>query len=79
MVIYPGVNGRVALVLVDHDLQLALKLCSLLLGRLSIWSHARHVLNNDEANLVASLVEQVRLNLDLISRIVSYVSKRNYG
>lgn len=65
---YPGNDTGVALVLVDHELQLTFKL-GLLLG---VWQASRvgcqagHVLNDEQTDLIASLVEQIRLDFDLI-------------
>lgn len=68
---HPGDNAGVALVLLNHKLQLALKLGLLLsVGQTRrVGSQARHVLDDEQADLVAGAVEQIRLNLDL--RIVS--------
>lgn len=65
---YPGDNGRVALVLIDENLKLSLEL-GLLVGvrraAVRVRRHAGHVLNDEQANLVTSLVEQIGLDFDL--------------
>ena len=55
--------------LVDHNLKLALKLGVLLGSGLGIRSHAGHVLDYNETQLVASLVVEVRLNLNLFDPV----------
>lgn len=52
---------------IDEDLELSLEFVLLFrCGRaLAIRGHARHVLDDHQADLVTSLVEQVGLNLDL--------------
>lgn len=52
--------------LVDHDFVLSLKFGLLCRVRLSVAiDHGRHVLDNKQTHLVASLVEQSRLDFDL--------------
>jgi hypothetical protein len=52
-------------VLIDHDLELALELGGYLIIWLSVWLQAGHILDHQESKSVASVVEQIRLNLDL--------------
>lgn len=53
--------------LVDHDVELALKLGLLLaVGERDTGRDARHVLDDHEAERVGGIVEQVRLDLDLL-------------
>lgn len=64
---YPGHDGRVAQVLVDHDVELALKLLLLLgIGERHTGRDSRHVLDDHEPQGVSSIVEQVWLDFDLL-------------
>lgn len=51
--------------LVDHDLKLALKLSLLLRVRSPAGRQGGHVLDDQKSKPIGSLVEQVRLDLDL--------------
>lgn len=66
---YPGHNGGVAQVLVDQDVELALKLCLLVgIGEWHTRGHGGHVLNDHETERVGGIVKQVRLDFDLMGR-----------
>lgn len=63
---YPGHDARVAQVLVDEDVELALKL--LLLRRVRrehARRHAGHVLDHHETETVTGIVKEIRLDFDL--------------
>lgn len=61
---YPREDTRVALELVNHELQLACKL--LLLSRVGLpLRHRRHVLDDQESELVGGAVEEAGLDFDL--------------
>lgn len=62
---YPREDARVALELVNHELELASKL--LLLCRVGLAQrHRRHVLDDQESELVGGTVEEARLDFDLV-------------
>ena len=62
---YPREDARVALELVDHELQLAAKL--LLLCRVGLpLRHRRHVLDDEESELVGGAVEEAGFDFDLV-------------
>ena len=58
--------------LVDQDVELAFKLCLLRgIGERHTGRHGRHVLDDHEAERVGRIVEQVRLDFDLMGRVMS--------
>ena len=65
----PREDARVALVLVDHGLELPLELGLLGVGGPGVGrdAHRRHVLHDEEAELVAGLVEEVWFDLDMLA------------
>lgn len=64
---YPGHNGGVAQVLVNHDVELALKLCLLVaIGERHTRRHGGHVLDDHHTEGVGGVVKQVWLDFDLV-------------
>jgi len=67
VVYHPSDDGGVAFVLVDEDFNLSLEF-SLGIG---VWrtAHRGHVLDHEEAEFVAGLVEEVGLYFDLVETV----------
>ncbi len=65
----PREDARIVLVLVDHGLELPLELGLLGVGGPGVGEHAhrRHVLHDEEAELVAGLVEEVGFDFDMLA------------
>lgn len=63
----PSDNRWIALMLVNQNFELTLKLCLLVRIRrpTSVIGQARHVLDDHQTNFIASSVEQIWLNFDL--------------
>lgn len=65
---YPGDNAGVALVLSDENIQLALPLGLLFRSRIATWflnEHAGHILDDEQPQSVAGMIEEIWLDLDL--------------
>ena len=71
----PGDDARIAFVLVDHDLKLALELRLFRVGGpgVGVHPHRRHILDHQETEAVTGFVKKVWLNLDVFSHC-GYVS-----
>ena len=55
--------------LINEDFELALELLLLCAVRLRWRGQARHILNDHQADLIAGLIKESRLNLDLFSQL----------
>lgn len=64
---YPNDDRSVALVFIDQNFQLPLELGLLVgvRGPVAVGGHARHVLDDQQTELVASAVEEIGLDFDL--------------